>query len=79
MIELLYAQQKQMYEEGSKRVDGRIVSLHQPWVRPIVRGKAKAGVEFGSKIAVSLVNGYLVSASGAESTDNVGLIAYNVV
>ena len=59
VIEMLYAQQKQMYEERSRRVDGRIVSLHQPWVRPIVRGKAKARVEFGSKIAVSLVNGYL--------------------
>ncbi len=47
-----------MYEQGSKRVDDRIVSLHQPWVRPIVRGKAKAAVEFGAKIAVSLVDGY---------------------
>jgi IS5 family transposase len=58
VIEILYAQQKQMYEQGSKRVDDRIVSLHQPWVRPIVRGKAKAAVEFGAKIAVSLVDGY---------------------
>lgn len=59
VIELVYAQQKQMYEQGSKRVDDRIVSLNQPWVRPIVRGKAKAPVEFGAKIAVSLVDGYL--------------------
>jgi IS5 family transposase len=59
VIEILYAQQKQMYEQGSKRVDDRIVSLHQPWVCPIVRGKAKAAVEFGAKIAVSLVDGYL--------------------
>ena len=58
VIEILYAQRKQMYEQGSKRVDARIVSLHQPWVRPIVRGKAKAAVEFGAKIAVSLVDGY---------------------
>jgi IS5 family transposase len=33
VVEVLYAQQKQMYEQGSKRVDDRIVSLHQPWVR----------------------------------------------
>lgn len=46
VIEVLYAQQKQMYEEGSKRVDDRIVSLRQPWVRPIVRGKARSAVEF---------------------------------
>ena len=59
VIEVLYAQQKQMYEEGIKRVDDRIVSLRQPWIRPIVRGKARSAVEFGSKIAVSLVNGYL--------------------
>jgi IS5 family transposase len=58
VIELLYAQQKQVYEEKSRHVDARIVSLHQPWVRPIVRGKAKAGVELGSKIAGSLLNGY---------------------
>ena len=56
VIELLYSQQKQMYEQGSKRVDDRIVSLHQLWVRPIVRGKARVATEFGSKIAVSLPN-----------------------
>ena len=48
-----------MYEEGSKRVEDRIVSLRQPWVRPIVRGKVRVATEFGSKVAVSLVNGYL--------------------
>jgi IS5 family transposase len=47
-----------MYEQGSERVDDRIVSLHQPWVRPIVRGKARAATEFGLKVAVSLVDGY---------------------
>jgi len=33
------------------------VSIHQPHVRPIVRGKAKSKVEFGSKINISLVDG----------------------
>jgi IS5 family transposase len=56
VIEVLYAQQKQMYEKGSKRVEDRIVSLLQPWVRPIVRGKAKAAVEFGSKMAILVFN-----------------------
>jgi IS5 family transposase len=59
VIELVYAQQKEMYEQGSKRVDDRIVSLRQPWACPIMRGKAKAPVEFGAKIAVSLLDGYL--------------------
>jgi IS5 family transposase len=58
VIEVLYAQQNQMYEEGSKRVEDRIVSLYQPWVRPIVWGKARVAVKFESKIAVFLVNGY---------------------
>ncbi|WMM91329.1 IS5/IS1182 family transposase, partial [Heyndrickxia coagulans] len=38
--------------------DHRIVSISQPHVRPIVRGKAKANVEFGSKVAISVVDGY---------------------
>ena len=35
----------------------RIVSIYQPHLRPIVRGKAKAKVEFGAKIGASIVNG----------------------
>ena len=58
IIQELYRQQKQMYDERKNRVDDRIVSLHQPYVRPIVRGKAGAEVEFGPKLSVSLVNGY---------------------
>lgn len=41
-----------------RRIEGRIVSISQPHVRPIVRGKASAPVEFGAKISVSLVGGY---------------------
>ena len=33
------------------------MSIHQPHVRPIVRGKSQAKVEFGAKIHVSLVDG----------------------
>lgn len=36
----------------------RIVSLSQPWIRPIVHGKSKAPTEFGAKMSVSVVNGY---------------------
>ena len=35
------------------------MSLSQYWVRPIVRGKQRAEVEFGSKVEMSVVNGYL--------------------
>ncbi|WP_443670007.1 transposase [Heyndrickxia coagulans] len=47
-----------MYKKKTHRVDHRIVSISQPHVRPIVRGKAKANVEFGSKVAISVVDGY---------------------
>ncbi|MBC8465782.1 transposase, partial [bacterium] len=39
-------------------IEDRIVNIYQPYVRPIVRGKEKAKVEFGSKIGVSQCNGY---------------------
>jgi hypothetical protein len=51
----VYRQQKQMYDQRSHSVSGRIVSVSQPHVRPIVRGKASAAVEFGAKISVSKV------------------------
>lgn len=53
-IRELYRQQKEMFDEGKHRVADRIVSLSQPFVRPIVRGKAKAPVEFGAKYDVSV-------------------------
>ncbi len=58
VVSELYRQQKEMYDENKRSADGRIVSISQPHVRPIVRGKAKAAVEFGAKISVSLVDGY---------------------
>ena len=57
VVQTLYDQQKQMYDTNTHSVDHRIVSIHQPHVRPIVRGKAQAKVEFGSKIHVSIING----------------------
>ena len=59
VIRTLYAQQREMYETGSTRIDDRIVSLSQPWVRPIVRGKQNAPVEFGAKVGMSDIGGYL--------------------
>lgn len=57
VINCLYDQQKQMYIHHTHSIDHRIVSIHQPHVRPIVRGKSHAKVEFGAKIHVSLVDG----------------------
>lgn len=59
VILILYEQQKEMFDNGTHRVDDRIVSLSQPWVRPIKRGKQNADVEFGAKVEMSDVDGYL--------------------
>lgn len=57
VIQLLYAQQKEMYCFKTHSIENRIVSIHQPHVRPIVRGKQQAKVEFGAKIHVSVIDG----------------------
>jgi len=59
VIQTLYDQQLEMYTNRVHKVDDRIVSIHQPHIRPIVRGKAKARVEFGAKLHASLVNGFV--------------------
>jgi len=50
----LYDQQYEMYKANVRRCDDRIVSISQPHLRPIVRGKLGKAVEFGAKISVSL-------------------------
>jgi len=59
IIRKLYEQQLIMYENRTHQVEDRIVSLGQPWVRPIVRGKAKAKCEFGAKLDISVSNGFV--------------------
>ena len=58
-IRIFLEQQRTMLETGIHRIDNRIVSRSQPWVRPIVRGKSKAPTEFGMKLSISVVNGYV--------------------
>ena len=58
VIQQVLAQQEAMFKDKSNSCEDRIVNIHQPHVRPIVRGKAKAKVEFGAKINVSLQEGY---------------------
>lgn len=57
-VKKLYEQQKYMYDNHTHSVPDRIVSISQPWLRPIVRGKAKAPVEFEAKLDISVVNGF---------------------
>jgi hypothetical protein len=58
-IKTLYEQQTHMYEHRIHSVENRIVSLGQPWVRPIVRGKAKDKCEFGAKLDISVSDGFV--------------------
>ena len=52
-------QQYRMWETKTNRIDDRLVNLYQPHIRCIVRGKAGSPYEFGPKIAVSKVNGFI--------------------
>ena len=66
----LYEQQY-MYENRVHSVEHRIVSISQPWLRPIVRGKVKAPVEFGAKFDVSL------DSEGYGRIEKISFEAYN--
>ena len=57
-IRAIYAQQKYMYDHRTHSVPVRIVSVSQPFVRPIVRGKAGKPVEFGMKLDISVTGGW---------------------
>ena len=47
-----------MYQKNERKVANRIVSVSQPHVRPIVRGKDGSPTEFGAKILLSLSDGF---------------------
>ena len=47
-----------MFTAKKKSVEHQIVSIYQSHVRPIVRGKTNAKVEFGTKINMALVDGF---------------------
>ena len=70
IIQHLYSQQDGMYKSKQRRCDDRIVSISQPHVRPIVRGKASKSTEFGAKVNVSMTEGLAF-------IDHLGWDAYN--
>lgn len=70
-IDKLYEQQQYMYQNKVHRVENRIVSISQPWIRPIVRGKTKAPVEFGAKFDLS------VDDDGLGRIEKISYDAYN--
>lgn len=67
----LYEQQKYMYDNKVHAVEHRIVSISQSWLRPIVRGKVKAPVEFGAKFDLSL------DSEGYGRIEKISFEAYN--
>lgn len=67
----LYEQQKYMYDNKVHSVEHRIVSISQPWLRPIVRGKVKAPVEFSAKLDLSL------DSEGCGHIEKISFEAYN--
>lgn len=71
VIQHLYEQQYEMYHTNTRRCDHRIVSIHQPHVRPIIRGKLNKNVEFGAKLSASL------SEEGIARVDQIRWEAFN--
>jgi hypothetical protein len=55
-IKRIFAQQHQIFHTG-ERPNGRIVSTHKDYLRPIVRGKEIKKVEFGAKVNKFQING----------------------
>jgi IS5 family transposase len=70
-IRTLVEQQKYMYVNKVHSVLNRIVSISQPYIRPIVRGKVKAPVEFGAKLDLS------VDERGLARLERLSFDAYN--
>ena len=58
VIKTFYQQQLQMFKTNIHSIEHRIVSIHQPHIRPIVRGKTNANVEIKEKINLSMIDGY---------------------
>jgi hypothetical protein len=58
VISELHRQQTILLYSKTRSMPDRIVNLVQRHVRPMVRGKARAAVEFGAKISVSVRNGF---------------------
>lgn len=54
VINEVFRQQMVLYKERTHSIPGKIMSIAQPHVRAIARGKARAAFEFGAKISASM-------------------------
>lgn len=59
VVSEVYRQQLWLWKNNKQSIEDRIVSLSQPQIRPIVRGKAGKPVEFGAKLSASCFEGYV--------------------
>jgi len=55
----VYRPQQWLFDNNKQSIEDRIVSLSQPHIRPIVRGKAGKKVNFGAKLSASCFEGYV--------------------
>lgn len=69
-IKTVLAQQKQIQANPLAKIKDRIVSLHKPYLRPIVRGKENKPVEFGMKA-------HMLQTNGVTWFDTMDFNAYN--
>ena len=79
VLDKVYEQQKYMYDAKTHSVQDRIVSISQPHIRPIVRGKASASVEFGAKIDAFTVHGYVFLSEIRFDAFNEGSLLENAI
>lgn len=54
VINEVYRQQLELYKKKTHSIPGKILSISQPHIRPIARGKARAAFEFGAKVSASV-------------------------
>jgi len=59
VVQHIFDQQNYMYRNKVHSCSDRIVNIYQPHIRPMVRGKDRANVEFGAKINISEVEGFV--------------------
>lgn len=69
----IYCQQSILINDKFHKIKDRIVSIAQPHIRPIIRGKVSASVEFGAKLSISVVNDFAMMETVSYDSYNEGI------
>jgi len=59
VITEVYRQQQWLFDNNKQSIEDRIVTLSQPHIRPLLRGKAGKSVDFGGKLSGSCFEEYV--------------------